>query len=73
MLPTSMSELVFSYRTRRQRDVQLATFGRELDGSLDAVVGYELHYVTITCDQARRPGSTCSPVNVHRPSVPQKV
>jgi gamma-glutamylcyclotransferase (GGCT)/AIG2-like uncharacterized protein YtfP len=43
-----MSELLFSYGTLRQRDVQLATFGRELDGYLDAIVGYELHYVTIT-------------------------
>jgi hypothetical protein len=35
-----MSELLFSYGTLRQREVQLATFGRELDG-------YDLHYVTI--------------------------
>jgi gamma-glutamylcyclotransferase (GGCT)/AIG2-like uncharacterized protein YtfP len=44
----SMSELLFSYGTLRQRDVQLATFGREVDGYLDAIVGYELQYVTIT-------------------------
>jgi gamma-glutamylcyclotransferase (GGCT)/AIG2-like uncharacterized protein YtfP len=43
-----VTELLFSYGTLRQRDVQLATFGRELDGYLDAIVGYELHYVTIT-------------------------
>ncbi len=43
-----MSELLFSYGTLRQRDVQLATFGREVDGYLDAIVGYELQYVTIT-------------------------
>jgi gamma-glutamylcyclotransferase (GGCT)/AIG2-like uncharacterized protein YtfP len=43
-----MSELLFSYGTLRQRDVQLATFGREVDGHLDAIVGYELQYVTIT-------------------------
>jgi hypothetical protein len=30
---------------------QLATFGRELDGYVDAVTGYELHYVTITDPQ----------------------
>ena len=46
-----MSELLFSYGTLRQRDVQLATFGRAWDGSLDAVVGYELHYVTSTDPQ----------------------
>ena len=39
---------MFSYGTLRQRDVQLTTFGRELDGHLDAIVGYELDYVTIT-------------------------
>jgi gamma-glutamylcyclotransferase (GGCT)/AIG2-like uncharacterized protein YtfP len=43
-----VSELLFSYGTLRQREVQLATFGRELDGYLDAIVGYELQYVTIT-------------------------
>ena len=46
-----MTELLFSYGTLRQRDVQLATFGRELDGYLDAIVGYELDYVTITDPQ----------------------
>jgi gamma-glutamylcyclotransferase (GGCT)/AIG2-like uncharacterized protein YtfP len=42
------TELLFSYGTLRQRDVQLSTFGRELDGRPDAIVGYELDYVTIT-------------------------
>ncbi|HZA09670.1 gamma-glutamylcyclotransferase family protein [Mycobacterium sp.] len=40
--------LLFSYGTLRQREVQLATFGRELDGHADAIVGYELDYVRIT-------------------------
>jgi gamma-glutamylcyclotransferase (GGCT)/AIG2-like uncharacterized protein YtfP len=43
-----MSELLFSYGTLRQREVQLATFGRPLVGELDAIVGYDLDYVTIT-------------------------
>lgn len=43
-----VTELLFSYGTLRQRDVQLTTFGRELDGHEDAIVGYELDYVTIT-------------------------
>jgi gamma-glutamylcyclotransferase (GGCT)/AIG2-like uncharacterized protein YtfP len=43
-----VTELLFSYGTLRQREVQLATFGRELDGRPDAIVGYELDYVTIT-------------------------
>jgi gamma-glutamylcyclotransferase (GGCT)/AIG2-like uncharacterized protein YtfP len=43
-----VTELLFSYGTLRQKDVQLTTFGRELDGHEDAIVGYELHYVTIS-------------------------
>ena len=43
-----MSELLFSYGTLRQREVQLTTFGRELNGHDDAIVGYELDWVTIT-------------------------
>jgi gamma-glutamylcyclotransferase (GGCT)/AIG2-like uncharacterized protein YtfP len=42
------TELLFSYGTLRQRDVQISTFGRELDGRPDAIIGYELDYVTIT-------------------------
>ncbi|MGA7052157.1 MAG: gamma-glutamylcyclotransferase family protein [Mycobacterium sp.] len=43
-----MTELLFSYGTLRQREVQLATFGRELTGQHDAIVGFDLDYVTIT-------------------------
>ncbi len=46
-----MSELLFSYGTLRLPDVQLATFGRQLDGYVDAVIGYELDYVTIADPQ----------------------
>jgi gamma-glutamylcyclotransferase (GGCT)/AIG2-like uncharacterized protein YtfP len=46
-----VSELLFSYGTLRLREVQLATFGRELDGYLDAIIGYELDYVTIADPQ----------------------
>jgi gamma-glutamylcyclotransferase (GGCT)/AIG2-like uncharacterized protein YtfP len=45
---TEPSGLLFSYGTLRQRDVQLATFGRELEGRLDAIVGYDLNWITIT-------------------------
>lgn len=45
---TDLTELLFSYGTLRQREVQLATFGRELDGVTDAIVGYDLDHVTIT-------------------------
>ena len=43
-----MTELLFSYGTLREPDVQRATFGREIDGRPDAIVGYHLDYVTIT-------------------------
>jgi gamma-glutamylcyclotransferase (GGCT)/AIG2-like uncharacterized protein YtfP len=39
---------LFSYGTLRQPEVQLATFGRLLDGVPDAVVGYRLEMLTIT-------------------------
>jgi gamma-glutamylcyclotransferase (GGCT)/AIG2-like uncharacterized protein YtfP len=42
-----VTELLFSYGTLRQPEVQLSTFGRELDGRPDAIVGYDLEYVTI--------------------------
>jgi gamma-glutamylcyclotransferase (GGCT)/AIG2-like uncharacterized protein YtfP len=44
----AVTELLFSYGTLRQRDVQLTTFGRVLEGHDDAIVGYRLEYVTIT-------------------------
>ena len=40
-------QLLFSYGTLRQPQVQVATFGRLLDGEADAVVGHELGWVTI--------------------------
>jgi gamma-glutamylcyclotransferase (GGCT)/AIG2-like uncharacterized protein YtfP len=43
-----VTELLFSYGTLRRPDVQRATFGREIDGRPDAIVGYHLDYVTIT-------------------------
>ena len=39
---------LFSYGTLRQPEVQLATFGRRLDGHPDAVTGYRVDTVTIT-------------------------
>jgi gamma-glutamylcyclotransferase (GGCT)/AIG2-like uncharacterized protein YtfP len=39
--------LLFSYGTLRQKNVQLATFGRLLVGSEDALVGFELFMVKI--------------------------
>ncbi len=42
------TEFLFSYGTLQQRQVQLDTFGRELTGKADALVGYQLAQVRIT-------------------------
>ena len=42
-----MTQLLFSYGTLQQRDVQLATFGRELQGTADQLVGFHRSMVKI--------------------------
>lgn len=42
------TELLFSYGTLQQPEVQRSTFGREIDGRPDAIIGFDLDYVTIT-------------------------
>jgi hypothetical protein len=39
--------LLFSYGTLQQEEVQLATFGRRLDGRRDELVGFEQSLVAI--------------------------
>jgi gamma-glutamylcyclotransferase (GGCT)/AIG2-like uncharacterized protein YtfP len=46
--PSANGVRLFSYGTLRQPEVQLATFGRLLEGTPDAVVGYRLEMLTIT-------------------------
>lgn len=41
-------EKLFSYGTLQQEGVQLATFGRKLTGTKDALVGYQLSMLKIT-------------------------
>ncbi len=43
-----MAERLFSYGTLRQAEVQLATFGRTLQGTEDALPGYRLDVLTIS-------------------------
>jgi hypothetical protein len=43
-----VSELLFSYGTLQQPEVQRATFGRQVPGHRDAIIGYELDWITIT-------------------------
>jgi gamma-glutamylcyclotransferase (GGCT)/AIG2-like uncharacterized protein YtfP len=42
-----MTQLLFSYGTLQQRDVQLATFGRELQGTADQLLGFHQSMVKI--------------------------
>jgi len=42
-----MTELLFSYGTLRQKNVQLANFGRELAGSQDCLLGYIVDEIRI--------------------------
>ena len=43
-----MQVLLFSYGTLRQREVQLANYGRALEGQPDALTGYRLAPLHIT-------------------------
>ncbi len=42
------SVCLFAYGTLRQREVQLATYGRPLDGEPDVLIGYRLEALAIT-------------------------
>jgi len=48
---TGHNELLFSYGTLQLPAVQLATFGRMLDGTADAILGYRVEMLTITDPQ----------------------
>lgn len=48
MVPSQFTELLFSYGTLQQQQVQLDTFGRELAGTADTLVGFQLAQVRIT-------------------------
>lgn len=41
------NERLFSYGTLQTESVQLSTFGRRLDGSPDALIGYRLRMIQI--------------------------
>ena len=46
-LPPSEMELLFTYGTLQLEEVQLATFGRKLEGTRDALPGYRLVTIKI--------------------------
>jgi gamma-glutamylcyclotransferase (GGCT)/AIG2-like uncharacterized protein YtfP len=55
--------LLFSYGTLQQTNVQLATFGRELAGERDALVGYARTEVAIDAPEVvRTSGKTHHPI-----------
>lgn len=57
---------LFSYGTLRQKNVQLATFGRELEGHDDALVGFSRAMVEITDpDVVATSGETHHPIVAH--------
>jgi len=59
----SRTVLLFSYGTLQQENVQLASFGRLLDGSDDAMPGYRQSFVEITDPEVvRTSGSRFHPI-----------
>lgn len=58
-----MVQLLFSYGTLQQRDVQLATFARELGGTADELVGFGQSMVRIDDPEVvRTSGKTHHPI-----------
>ena len=47
MCPEAAMEHLFSYGTLRDEAVQLATFGRRLEGGPDALAGYRLEMIRV--------------------------
>jgi gamma-glutamylcyclotransferase (GGCT)/AIG2-like uncharacterized protein YtfP len=59
------SVLLFSYGTLQQEDVQLASFGRLLEGTNDAIPGYKQSFIEITDPEViRKSGSKFHPIIV---------
>lgn len=60
---TNATERLFSYGTLQDKAVQLANFGRELQGHADAMPGYRQDWVEITDpDVLRTSGKTHHPI-----------
>lgn len=58
-----MTQLLFSYGTLQQCDVQLATFGRELHGTADQLVGFHQSMVKIEdTDVVKTSGKSHHPI-----------
>jgi gamma-glutamylcyclotransferase (GGCT)/AIG2-like uncharacterized protein YtfP len=53
MSPESPVSLLFSYGTLQKKDIQLATFGRQLNGREDAIRGFALRTVPVVDPKIR--------------------
>ncbi len=59
------TQLLFSYGTLQNIEVQLATFGRKLTGFADCLLGYELIQTEICdCDVVALSGSAFHPIAI---------
>jgi hypothetical protein len=66
-----MMQLLFSYGTLQQRDVQLATFGRALQGSVDHLIGFHMAMLKIASPEVvRTSGKSHHPI-VHQTGMAQ--
>lgn len=66
--------LLFSYGTLQQANVQLATFGRELAGSSDSLVGYEQSLLEIEDPEVvRASGKSHHPIVKYSGNPTQRV
>jgi gamma-glutamylcyclotransferase (GGCT)/AIG2-like uncharacterized protein YtfP len=62
---TEPTELLFSYGTLQIEPVQMATFGRMLEGTEDHLVGYELEWLEIADPSViEASGKSCHPIIV---------
>ncbi|WP_410471536.1 gamma-glutamylcyclotransferase family protein [Faucicola mancuniensis] len=65
---------LFSYGTLQQENVQLATFGRLLDGQQDSLVGYVLGEIEITDpDVLQKSGKRFHPMLIKTDNADDKV
>lgn len=61
----NMTEYLFSYGTLQNLSVQLETFGRELEGYKDKLLGYKLEMVEICdCDVVALSGEKYHPIAI---------
>jgi len=58
------TEYLFSYGTLQSEEVQLATFGRKLEGTPDVLAGYRLVMITIRDEDFVRKSGTAEHRNL---------